>query len=114
MNKTIALLKIGFVSSSQTTPQFKAFCRTFKSEFKKILNSLGCVDLECSIGHFYISGFFNSADGQLWYFNLGDVRWMGQLNILVRTAKHRKDYTGGGNMYAKLEGLAENLVRIIK
>lgn len=33
MNTTLALLKQGFVSSCETTPEFKQFTRTFKSEF---------------------------------------------------------------------------------
>jgi len=114
MNKTILKLKSGFVSSSGKTPEFRAFCRTFKSELKKTLSRLNCLDLDCNNGHFYISGFFNSANGQLWYFNLGDVRGIGQLNLLVHTAQHRKDFTGGANRYARLEGLEENLARIIK
>lgn len=113
MNKTITLLKCGFVSSCYKTGGFKSFCRTFKSEFKKVLGELGCTDLECSYGHLYISGFFSAPDGRLWYFNIGDVRWMGELKLLVRTALHRKDYTGGVNMYAWLDGLSDNLKRII-
>lgn len=114
MQKTIALLKRGFESSCYKTPEFTAFCRTFKSEFKKVLDGLGCTGLECSNGHFYVSGFFNSADGRLWYFNIGDVRWMGRPHsLLVRTARHRKDYSGGTNMYAKLEDFSGHLGRII-
>ena len=73
MNNTLTLLKMGFESSTETTPEFKRFIRTFKSEFNKLLQKLGCTGLECHNGHFYISGFFNSANGQLWYFNLPDV-----------------------------------------
>lgn len=114
MKKTLTLLKHGFESSSGKTPEFMVFCRTFKSEFRKVLNELGCTKLECSNGHFYISGFFNSASGQLWYFNIGDVRWMSEYSILIRTAQHRKDFTGGQNMYAGIENLSSNLNRIIK
>lgn len=114
MNKTISKINHGFENTSGKTPEFTAFCRTFKLEFKKLLNTLGCVDLECFNGHFYISGFFNSAYGQLWYFSLGDVRLMKRPIMLVRTAQHRKDYTGGTNMWVNLDELAENLTRIIK
>lgn len=114
MNKTLSLLKRGFESSSSKTPEFTAFTRTFKSEFKKVLKELNCTELECINGHFDISGFFNSANGQLWYFNIGDVRWGQRNSLLIRTAQHRKDYTGGPNMYAGLEYLIPELKRIIQ
>ncbi len=116
MIKTISQLKRDFISSGEKTKEFKSFCRTFKSEFQKVLDELGCIDLECSYGHFIISGFFNSADGRLWYFSLNDVRDMKyerELRLLVRTAKHHKDYTGGMNLYARLDGFTEHLQRII-
>ena len=114
MNYTQTLLKKGFESSSTKTPEFTAFTRTFKSEFKKVLKELNCTELECNIGHFYIFGFFNSAYGQLWYFSISDVRWGQHNTILIRTAQHRKDYTGGPNMYAELEYLISDLKKIIK
>lgn len=115
MNNTLTLLKRGFVSSSETTPEFKWFTRTFKSEFNKLLKKIGCTGLECHNGHFYISGFFNSANGQLWYFSLSDVRGMFRGgSLLVRTAEHRKDYYGGTNRYADMNSLEEELSRILR
>lgn len=113
MNNTLTLLKRGFESSTETTPEFKRFTRTFKSEFNKLLKKIGCAGLECHNGHFYISGFFNSANGQLWYFSISDVRDMFRGSLLVRTAKHRKDYQGGQNRYADMSNLEEELSRIL-
>lgn len=114
MNNTLVLLKQGFTSSTGATPEFKRFTRTFKFEFNKLLQKLGCTNLECHNGHFYISGFFNSANGQLWYFNLNDVRDMFRGgSLLIRTAEHRKDYYGGTNRYADMSNLGEELSRIL-
>ena len=116
MIKTISQLKREFIDSGDKTAEFKSFCRMFKFEFKKVLDELGCTDLECSYGHFIISGFFNSADGRLWYFSLNDVRDMKyerELRLLVRTAKHHKDYTGGMNRFALLDDITDDLKRII-
>lgn len=115
MNTTLALLKQGFVSSCETTPEFKQFTRTFKSEFGKLLQKLGSTGLECNNGHFFIYGFFNSANGQLWYFSLSDVRDMFRGgSLLIRTAEHRKDYYGGTNRYADMSSLEEELSRILR
>lgn len=113
MNNTIALLKEGFAPSSVMTPEFKRFTRTFKSEFNKLLKKIGCTDLECHNGHFYIYGYFNAPNGQLWYFSIPDVRDMFRGFLLVRTAKHRKDYQGGQNIYADMSSLEEELFRIL-
>jgi len=119
MNKSLALLRKGFQSSSGTTPEFLTFVRTFRSEFTKELLSIGATNIQIGKGHFYISGFF-TVNGQVWYFSVSDVRGMnyhldcGHENLssqlMYRTAKHYKDYSGGINQYAKLEaGMAKNM-----
>lgn len=119
MQKTIFLLNQGFESSSEKTPEFKAFTRVFKTEFQKVLSRLGCSQLKFSIGHFYVSGFFNSSNGTIWYFSLSDVRSMNRMyqdqqKLLIRTARDRKDYVGGPNQWASLADLQQELERIVK
>lgn len=119
MKKSIALLMKGFESSSTKTPEFKSFCRTFKSEFTKELQSIGATDIVFTFGHFYISGFFTIGE-QKWYFSLSDVRGMDyslikypdscQSKLMYREVKDYKDYTGKQNRYAKIEtGMAEEM-----
>lgn len=113
MNKTLHLLHKGFASSSGKTPEFISFTKVFKTEFRRILNSMHCKNISFNVGHFYLFGFFDDANGQLWYFSIGDVRWMSDMTILVRTAQHRKDYTGGSNRYALLNNLQQTMEVII-
>jgi len=119
MKKSLALLRNGFQSASNKTPEFKSFCRTFKSEFSKELQKLNATNVIFSFGHFSITGFFTIGT-QAWYFSLPDVRGMeyGMVNnpdsclnkLLYRTAKDYKDYTGGQNRFAKIEtGMAEEM-----
>ena len=117
MKKSIAMLKRGFESSCSKTPEFKSFCRIFKNEFTKELQSISARDIVFNFGHFYISGFFTIGT-QAWYFSIPDVRGMeyclnqscmGQL--LYRTARDYKDYHGGQNRYVNIEsGMAENVL----
>ena len=112
MKKTLALLMNGFESSSTKTPEFKSFCRVFKSEFTKELQSIGATDIVFSYGHFYISGFF-TIGGEKWYFSLSDVRDMDDClkhnpdscicKLMYREVKDYKDYTGGQNRYVRIE-----------
>jgi hypothetical protein len=107
MNKSLAMLRNGFQSSSGLTPEFKSFASTFRSEFYKELKNIGATNVEFNIGHFYISGFFDVKD-KTYYFSLSDVRSFLENDVhfgglLYRTAKNHKDYTGGVNCYVKIQ-----------
>jgi len=113
MNKSLELLRRGFESATVKTPEFMAFVRTFRSEFTKELKSVGATKIEISAGHFYISGFFTSASGQIYYFSLPDVRGMEFVStpkLMYRTAQHYRDFTGGSNQWIDIEiGMAERM-----
>ena len=51
MKKSAKLIEKGFNSASETTTEFKSFCRTFNSEFKKLVGSLGCTNVKLKAGH---------------------------------------------------------------
>ncbi len=110
MRKTLTLLKKGFESSCGLTPEFSSFFRTFKSEFTKELKGIGATNIEFHRGHFYISGFFD-VNNKSYYFSISDVRDSYQTpDLLYRTAKDHKDYTGGKNCYVKIEsGMASKM-----
>ncbi len=100
------MLKEGFESSSGTTPEFLLFCKTFKSELFKLLRKAGCKDLVFNRGHFYVFGFFTSPSGQIYYYNLNDVRGMNHYSgytMMYRTATSYKDYTGGSNQWVTID-----------
>lgn len=116
MNKTFALLAQTFESSCGKTQQYLAFHRTFKREFTKLLQSLGAAEVQVwKPNHFDASGFFRTPNGQAWYFSLSDLRWSKE-NLLVRTAKDYRDFTGGTNQFATLnnpDAFAADLRRIL-
>ena len=104
-------MELGFESSSRLTPEFSEFFKTFKREFTKELQTparpaIGATNIVFNRGHFYVSGFF-TVDGQAYYFSLPDVRGseyrMPQL--MYRTAKDYKDYTGGQNRWVDIAPL---------
>lgn len=104
-----------FESSSYKTPEFMSFARDFKSTVKKLVGSEWEL-VNMNSGHFYMSGFLkNKADGRLVYMSISDVRHFSDSwysNILIRTAQHEKDYTGGSNNYSTLEKLLENINKL--
>ena len=93
-----------FGSSSVNTPEFNSFFIKFKKEFTKELKKLNATEIQFSKGHFYLSGFFK-VNEQYYYFSLSDVRnsFGYPSNLLIRTAKNNKDYTGSSNNFVKVE-----------
>lgn len=91
-----------FESSCQRTPEYLAWHRLFKKEFKKFLNDKGITEIDISKpNHFDMSGFFKKD--KCYYFSVSDLRW--DKTFLLRTAEHFKDYTGGSNNFINMESL---------
>ena len=116
MEKTIGLIKEHFESSSNRTPQYLTAHRTFKREFTKLLKELEVLELDISKpNHFDMSGFFRTKANKVFWFRIEDLRWSKD-NMLIRTAKDFKDYTGGTNQFIDLEteqSFKEQLIKVI-
>jgi len=104
-----------FESSCSLTPEFATFAKDFKRYLlKQIGREFELVNW--SRGHFGVSGFLrNNANGKLVYFSISDVRhwpddWYN--NILIRIAKHDKDYTGGSNNYTTFNELRGTAIEL--
>ena len=110
MKKSIELLEVGFESSSEKTQEFTNFLKTFKKEFTAELKAVGAESIKIEKGHFCISGFF-TVNGKAFYFSISDVRWIGkEPNMLYRTARDYKDFTGGSNQYVTIKsGMAKEM-----
>ncbi len=107
-------LDVDFESSCFLTDQFRAFSRDFKKFVKKNLPE----DSELvgwSRGHFEISGFVKRGDKYA-YFSTSDVRFFRKQwykNMLVRSAAHEKDYTGGSNCFIALPNFKEEVSKFL-
>lgn len=114
MKKSLYLLGFEFESSSGRTSQYLEFHRTFKREFKKLLQPYTKkIDIS-KPNHFDLSGFFELNSGDIYYISVGDLRWSKD-NMLIRTAKDFKDYTGGSNGFISLNSDFEsNLQNYLK
>lgn len=85
---------------SDLSNDFKVFFRAEKKRISKALTELGCTKIEMDYGFYFFSGFFTSESGQIYYLMVHiDNRPIEYKQILFRTAKDYKDYTGGSNQY---------------
>jgi hypothetical protein len=103
-----------FQSSTTQTDEFKEFARNYKKALKGHLPK-GTKIVSYNRGHFCISGFV--SDGEKFvYFSCADVRFFPNAwakNILVRTAKDTKDFTGGINHYTTLEEFGRAVEKLL-
>jgi len=111
MAKTKYLLKQEFESSSTKTDQYLEFHRVFKYEFKKLLKDQITNISFHRPNHFDVSGFFTTNNGAHYYFSLGDLRW-NKDDLLYRTVKDYKDFTGGRNNFIPLTEIEKLIERI--
>lgn len=103
MKNAIAETQKEFESASYKTPEYLAWFRTFKREFTKFLQERGMTGIDFGKpNHFDMHGFFkDGGKDQIWYFSISDLRGFKD-NMLIRTAQHYKDFTGGQNQYLSL------------
>lgn len=113
MDNLLGRLQTGysyFGSGSYNSEEFNEFYKDFKKSFTYQLKKLNATNIEFSKGHFNITGFFKVED-QYFYFSLSDVRDMNS-TMLIRTAKHNEDYTGGTNNYVHIKnGMYKEIAR---
>ena len=104
-----------FESSSELTEEFAEFSRIIRLELKKIA---GYELVSYTRGHFYFSCFLkNKITGKLVYLSCNDVRYSQDGwhdHLLIRTAEHDKDYTGGINCFADWESIKANADALTK
>lgn len=90
---------------------FNKFGLDLKKEINELLKDFGAEVHSLSRGYFILSGFIKKDD-KLVYFSVDDVRYnrfKKDTMILIRTAKHDKDYTGGRNNFSSFENLKEDV-----
>ena len=84
----------------------KYLVTTFNVNPKEVIFNQGYFEWSC----------FALVGSQWWYFSTGDIRFKILGSLLVRTARHNKDYTGGGNRFVDYNSRSfeENLTTILQ
>ena len=92
------------------------FVRDTRSDLKAMLKGTGWRVHTFKGNWFTTSGFLYNEELNAWvYISMSDVRhWQDSWwkNLLIRTAEHEKDYTGGRNQYCNFFEIPEKLERI--
>lgn len=96
--RLIDIINRHYESSSSVTEEYMVGKRNFRSVLKKMFKGDNIIIGSCP--HFEFTGFVNRGTKYV-YFSTGDLRW--KSNMLVRTAKHDKDWTGGHNNFVNYD-----------
>ena len=89
--------------------EFIQFAKDMKSTIRDICKEAGAELVKFSVGHYDVSGFV-AKDGRYVYFSYNEPRNLPidfdrrdcMQGILMRTAQHDKDYTGGRNNFCTI------------
>jgi hypothetical protein len=105
-----------FSSGGTIGSDFKSFNTKFRNFIKKNLPN-GYSIHYWNRGHYYCSGVIKDPIGRFIYFSIPDVRFFKNewaTNILIRTMKHDKDWTGGNNNYTDVFNFSDSITKLYK
>ena len=105
-----------FSTGIYTGEDYKKFQNKYINYLRSICKERGWEVVNVGRGHYYFSLFIKENDNYI-YLAIHDVRYNPNSwynNILVRHAKHEKDYTGGYNRYTGLVKLPLMLTNMFK
>lgn len=110
-NKINAILAKDYDHEIPDKPRSAEFQKAFKSLLRRMFPN--CTILPTKGCWCEANGFIKDANNKFVYYSTNDYRWttFGRWDqrILIRTAENEKDYRGGGNHYADLEELEEQV-----
>ena len=94
--------------------------KDFQKQFKSILRRMfpNCTIIPSKGAWCEANGFIKDQNGKFVYYSTNDYRYnicgRWDQRILIRTAESEKDYRGGGNHYADLEELEDQVNWLFK
>ncbi len=102
-----------FSSDPYTGDDYKTFERLYQKYLTEICKKNSWLLADFNKNHYDFSAFVCNEYGYI-YISICDVRYFKNWwykNIMYRTAKNEKDYTGGRNQYTSLDDLETNLIK---
>lgn len=94
---------------------FKNFARLYKNMLNRMCKKNSWQLVNFNRGHYYCSWFIKKDEDKFIYMSFSDVRHFARewyKNIIYRTAKNERDYTGETNWYTNMENMERDLQRL--
>lgn len=120
LRKFETILSSRYIDSINSDDPYLEVSKKFGTTFKAAVNTLikrdGYHIVNFNAGYCYVSGFITDGTKYVYFstqdFRLFEGEW--RKNILIRSAKHAKDYSGGINRYTTLDDLHNNVRHIME
>ena len=99
---------------TDASDEAKQFRKEFYAYMKKELTPYGINLIKGKPNYYDVSLVVNKGDKYA-YISIGDVRFQRNVfeQILYRTMKHEKDWTGGPNRYTNMENLPNTIINLL-
>ena len=108
-------LNYEFSSGSYVGQDYKTFQTKYINVLKEMCEGNDWELVKANKNHYQFSAFVKDTKGNFVYLSIQDVRFSPNewyYHILIRTAKHDRDYSGGRNNFAKLPHLSIEIKRL--
>ena len=106
-----------FSSSGETGKDYLTFQRAAKRELSSMATEAGCEIYKFNPNHYEFSCVLKKKGANAFiYVSISDVRFFRNewwTNVLYRTMKDEKDYTGGSNHYCAWEKLPGSISSLV-
>ena len=105
-----------FSDGSYIGNDFASFNTKYRNAIKKLLPN-GYELHDWNRNHYECSAVIKDVEGRFIYMSISDVRYFPNEwaeNILIRTMKHDKDWTGGTNYYTDLINFTKDIAKLYR
>lgn len=116
LNNLKKYLNNEFSSGGYTGDDYKSFQNKYINYLRSMCRSSGWELVKAGRNHYCFSAFIKNKQNKYVYLSISDVRYFSNewyKNILIRTAAHEKDYSGGRNNYTALPDLQSGIARLL-
>ena len=100
---------------SVVSKDYKTFQAKYRNFLKKLCTNNGYELVSFNPNHYCFSCFIK-GNGKYVYISISDVRYFSKAwlnNILIRTAKNERDYTGGPNNHVSISELEATIQKML-
>ena len=116
LNELRKYLTHTFSTGVYTGKDYKTFQTKYINYFRSLCKLHGWELVNVGRNHYCFTAFIRNEENKYIYLSISDVRYFNNewyYHILIRTAKHERDYRGGLNNYACLTTLSESVQRLL-
>lgn len=116
INELKKYLNYEFSSCASTGKDYLSFQTKYVNYLRGLCKTNRWELVNVGRSHYCFTAFIKNSKNKYVYLSVSDVRYFNNewyKHILVRTASHEKDYTGGRNNYTALPNLPAALTKLL-